>query len=184
MRLQAFIEMRDSQNGYLSPPQERKRKAVCRDWWKMVLWYVRLRRAANKQIYHTDLLKAERMAGPCSKIANPIQAARNARLNREDSATIQESKANESNESEVQSESEEEDLEVLYRNETAKYRSATAKREFFSGMRFQLRIDSFQVILNSLKRQILRESEIYPNWHFICNNICMKAGFNNEDVAL
>ena len=74
---------------------------------------------------------------------------------------------------------EEEDLEVFYRNETAKYRNASAKRGFFSGMRLQLRIDSFQLILNSLQRKILRENEIYPNWHFICNNICLKAGFNN-----
>ena len=47
-----------------------------------------------------------------------------------------------------------------------------------------MRIDSFQLILNSLKRQIMRESEIYPNWHFVTNNICVKAGFNNEDVVL
>jgi len=47
-----------------------------------------------------------------------------------------------------------------------------------------MRIDSFQLILNSLKRQIMREAEIYPNWHFVTNNICVKAGFNNEDVVL
>lgn len=80
--------------------------------------------------------------------------------------------------------SEEEDLETLYRKEAAKYRSATAKREFFSGIRFQLRMDSVQLILNSLKRQISRDNEIYPNWHFVTNNICLKAGFNNEDVAV
>lgn len=47
-----------------------------------------------------------------------------------------------------------------------------------------MRIDSFQLILNSLKRHILREAEIYPNWHFVTNNICIKAGFNNEDIVL
>ena len=66
MRLQAFIEMRESRGGQLSPSQERKRKAVCRDWWRMVLWYVRLRRAAKSGKYHEDLLKAERIAGPTS----------------------------------------------------------------------------------------------------------------------
>lgn len=45
-------------------------------------------------------------------------------------------------------------------------------------------MDSFQLILNSLKRQILRDAEIYPNWHFVTNNICLKAGFNNEDIVL
>ena len=48
----------------------------------------------------------------------------------------------------------------------------------------QVRIDSVQLILNSLRRQILRDNEIYPNWHFVTNNICIKAGFNNEDVIL
>ena len=30
----------------------------------------------------------------------------------------------------------------------------------------------------------MREDEIYPNWHFVTNNICLKAGFNNEDIIL
>mmetsp|Transcript_7533 Transcript_7533/g.10681 ORF Transcript_7533/g.10681 Transcript_7533/m.10681 type:complete len:115 (+) Transcript_7533:1619-1963(+) len=51
-------------------------------------------------------------------------------------------------------------------------------------MRFQLRVDSFQLILNSLRRQILREAELYPNWHFVTNNIVLKAGFHNEDVVV
>ena len=51
-------------------------------------------------------------------------------------------------------------------------------------MRFQLRIDSVQLILNSLQRQILRDAELYPNWHLTVNNICLKAGFNNEDVVI
>ena len=38
--------------------------------------------------------------------------------------------------------------------------------------------------MNSAQRQILREAELYPNWHFMTNNICLKAGFNNEDVVL
>ncbi len=35
-----------------------------------------------------------------------------------------------------------------------------------------------------MQRQILRESEIYPNWHLVLNNICVKVGFNNEDLVL
>jgi len=152
----------------------------------MVLWYVRLRRAAKKKIIHTDLLKVERMAGPCSKFPNTVAVVRNARLRPEDIAEIMESRANDEEDSYEESDitSDEEDLDTLYKRETAKYRSATAKRDFFSGIRFQMRIDSFQLILNSLKRQIMREAEIYPNWHFVMNNICVKAGFNNEDVVL
>lgn len=30
----------------------------------------------------------------------------------------------------------------------------------------------------------MRETELYPNWHFMANNIVLKAGFNNEDVIV
>ena len=72
MRIQAFIEYRESQGGKLTPAQEAKRKAVIRDWWKMILWYVRLRRASKHGIYHTSLLEAERLSGPCKKITDPV----------------------------------------------------------------------------------------------------------------
>ena len=45
-------------------------------------------------------------------------------------------------------------------------------------------MDSFQLILQSSSRQILRDSEIYPNLHFTVNNICVKAGFDNADIRL
>ena len=157
---------------------------MCRGWWRLVLWYVRLRRASKKKVYHTDLLKVERMAGPSANYPNPVAVVRNASLRPQDIEEIKENRELEESIESENTESEEEDLEDFYRRETAKYRSAQAKREFFSGIRFQLRMDSFQLILNSLKRQILREDEIYPNWHFVTNNICLKAGFNNEDMIL
>ena len=92
IRIQAFIEMRQSQGGQLSAAQERKRKAVCRDWWRMVLWYVRLRRAAKHHVYHPELLKAERMAGPCAQFPNPIANVRNAKLDPRDIEEIKENR--------------------------------------------------------------------------------------------
>lgn len=61
---------------------------------------------------------------------------------------IKESKVNEESKESLVTESEEEDeeeedFEAFYKREMLKYRSANAKREFFSGMRFQLRMDSF-----------------------------------------
>ena len=38
--------------------------------------------------------------------------------------------------------------------------------------------------MNSLKRQIVRNDEIYPNWHVVINNCCLKVGFNSADLAL
>ena len=80
MRVQAFIEYRESQGGTLSAAQERKRKTVIRDWWKMVLWYVRLRRAAKTGVIHEDLLKIERMSRPELSNRNVIGLVRSATL--------------------------------------------------------------------------------------------------------
>ena len=60
--------------------QERKRKTVIRDWWKMVLWYVRLRRAAKTGVIHEDLLKIERMSRPELSNRNVIGLVRSATL--------------------------------------------------------------------------------------------------------
>ena len=80
MRIQAFIEYREHQGGKLTAEQERKRKAVVRDWWRMVLWYVRLRRAAKTGKIHEDLLIAERMSRPNYNNADPIGLVRSATL--------------------------------------------------------------------------------------------------------
>jgi len=106
----------------------------------MALWYVRLRRAAKHRIYHTDLLKAERLAGPCSKIRDPVAAIKNSNLTLDDVNEIKESRANAEEDSLTESEDsqddEDGDFDEFYRKEAAKFRSAQAKREFFSGMRF------------------------------------------------
>ena len=80
MRVQAFIEYRESQGGTLSAAQERKRKAVCRDWWRMVLWYVRLRRAAKTGVIHEELLRIERMSRPMDSNRDPIGLVRSSTL--------------------------------------------------------------------------------------------------------
>ena len=98
-------------------------------------------------------MKAERMAGPCAQIADPVSAVRLAKMDPRDIEEMKESRAQESLSEEEEDESDqEEDFEDFYRRETAKYRSAHAKREFFTGMRLQLRVDSVQLILNSLRR--------------------------------
>ena len=80
MRVQAFIEYRESQGGTLTAVQERKRKAVVRDWWKMVLWYVRLRRAAKTGVIHEDLLRIERSSRQMDNNRDPIGLIRSATL--------------------------------------------------------------------------------------------------------
>ena len=123
MRLQAFIEQREANGGRLTASQESKRKAVCRDWWRLALWYVRLRRAAKKKVVHEDLLRAERLGGPCAPyLNNPnvIGIVKQATLTQQELEEIKESKADISAES-LLTESEEEadeddiDMEQLYK---------------------------------------------------------------------
>ena len=97
----------------------------------MALWYVRLRKAAKTRVFHTDLLKAERLAGPCKNNLDPISTIRRAKLSNDDVEEIKESRAQgDSDENDFSSEEEQEegDMEDLLRKEAAKYRSAEAKR--------------------------------------------------------
>mmetsp|Transcript_8327 Transcript_8327/g.13926 ORF Transcript_8327/g.13926 Transcript_8327/m.13926 type:complete len:201 (-) Transcript_8327:2702-3304(-) len=47
IRIQAFLDLRARYNGTLPPNLEAKRQAVVRDWFRLVLWFVRLRKAAK-----------------------------------------------------------------------------------------------------------------------------------------
>jgi len=46
LKVQSFIDMRRKLKK-LPPDVEAKRKAVIKDWWKLILWYIRIRRAAK-----------------------------------------------------------------------------------------------------------------------------------------
>lgn len=76
-----------------------------------------------------------------------MMVVRSATLSMKEKQEIKESKVNEESKEDSfatdSEEDEEEDFEAFYKKEMLKYRSANAKREFFSGMRFQLRMDSF-----------------------------------------
>ena len=70
-----------------------------------MLWYVRLRRASKKKIYHTDLLRVERLAGPISAVANPIMMVRSATLTEKEREEITNIKENIKEEQKVSEES-------------------------------------------------------------------------------
>ena len=160
----------------------------------MILWFVRLRRASKHGIYHTALLEAERLGGPCKRVTDPIKAIKQADpadyvefLKNEEAPileTVSDKEDDMANLELTESEESEEDLYETYRKEKAKLRSEKAKREFFTGIKFQLRLDSIQVNVNSICRQIVRNAEAYPNLHFVINNCCLKLLFNNEDLAV
>ena len=46
--MQTFIDLRNrSKNKTLTNDLESKRKAVVKDWWRLVMWFIRLRKAAK-----------------------------------------------------------------------------------------------------------------------------------------
>ena len=46
LKVQAFIDLRKKIKK-LPPDVEAKRKAVIKDWWRLILWFIRIRRAAK-----------------------------------------------------------------------------------------------------------------------------------------
>ena len=49
----------------------------------------------------------------------------------------------------------------------AKIQNETAanKAEFFSGIKFQYRLDTFEIRILVPRREIVHDNKIYPNWH-------------------
>lgn len=79
-----------------------------------------------------------------------------------------------------------EDIEdVIKRNlKEAMSRSSRAKREFFSGIKLQLRIDTIEFRVNSRIREIIEFNMKNPNLHVKLSNLCFKAGFMGPDLAI
>jgi hypothetical protein len=71
-RVQVFIDARNRQRGVLSPDQDKKRRAVIKDWFRLVLWYVRIRKAHKTGQIHSSLLEIESRATlKASVLADP-----------------------------------------------------------------------------------------------------------------
>ena len=60
IKVQAFIDYR-KKHGKLPKDVDIKRKAVIRDWFKLVLWYIRLKKTAHGSTPHSILQIEERI---------------------------------------------------------------------------------------------------------------------------
>jgi hypothetical protein len=118
---------------------------VVRDWFKMVLWYVRLRRASQTGQIHTALREVERYVGPLKSIKDPKQAVKEAKHEPSLSDHSQEGRSSEfDDDSFLWSEAEEfafnedENLkdQIKKRWQEAMMRSNKVKAEFFNGIKF------------------------------------------------
>ena len=83
IRIQTFIDMRNdlqrkNSMAQLPPEVEAKRQAVVKDWFKLVLWYVRLRRAAKGETPSSLLQVEERIQR--QKFFNGVMRVKQAKL--------------------------------------------------------------------------------------------------------
>ncbi len=85
--------------------------------------------------------------------------------------------------SESDYESEKEDAREYIENEWIKMQSAENKAQFFRGIKFQMRLDTFEIRLMIPRREIVRYNEVYPNWHFKVQGFCIKLGFVGDSLA-
>ena len=46
------------------------------DWFRLVLWYIRIRKATKTGTIHSSLLEIECRAGPSKKVIDPKRAVR------------------------------------------------------------------------------------------------------------
>lgn len=81
-------------------------------------------------------------------------------------------------------ESEDEEVIEFIKNESVKLQSSAARAAFFTGVRFQMRLDTFEIRLIVPRREIVYMNEIYPNFHISIKNLCLKAGFVEENLAI
>lgn len=80
-------------------------------------------------------------------------------------------------------ESEDEEVIEFIKNESVKLQDSRARAAFFTGVRFSLRLDTFEIRLIVPRREIVYMNEIYPNFHISVKNLCLKAGFVDENFA-
>ncbi len=67
------------------------------------------------------------------------------------------------------------------KNEAVKMENAFRLGEFASGIRFQMRLDTFEIRLVVPRREIVRYNEVHPNWHFAVKGLCVKMGFVDKN---
>lgn len=54
---------------------------------------------------------------------------------------------------------------------------------FLTGIKFQFRLDTFEVHLHVERRAIVRYGEVLPNWHLTVKGICTKFGILESELV-
>lgn len=158
---------------------------MIRDWFRLVLWYIRIRKASKTGSIHSSLLEIECRAGPSKKVIDPKRAVKQAEWKDKPIQTLGDKLSNKESFVQPSSASSEDIEDVIKRNlKEAISRSSRAKREFFSGIKLQLRIDTIELRVHSRIREIIEFKMQHPNLHIKLSNICFKAGFMGADLAI
>lgn len=67
------------------------------------------------------------------------------------------------------------------KNEAVKMENAFRLGEFANGIRFQMRLDTFEIRLVVPRREVVRYNEVHPNWHLVVKGLCVKMGFVDKN---
>ena len=143
---------------------------------------MRIRKAQTTGQMHSSLLEIKaRAVLPPMVLQDPKRALL---VKTNQPSFLQAKPANEEEKSDTES-SQSQNLEELVtaKIREAMKRSSRAKREFFSGCKFQLRMDTIEVRVHSAIREIVEYKMVHPNLHAKINNICLKVGFTGPDLV-
>lgn len=120
---------------------------MIKDWFRLVLWYVRIRKAHKTGQIHSSLLEIESRATiKQSIIDNP---KRQLQIKKFDEVHDRPDESNVTSGSTSTESSDYIEKQVVQTITEAMKRSSRAKREFFSGCKFQIRVHTIELRIHS-----------------------------------
>ena len=197
LRIQTFIDMRDelkrkNPNAELPPDVEEKRQAVVKDWFRLVLWYVRLRQAAKGETPSSLLNVEERIQR--QKFFNGVMRVKQAKLQDyipykgSDGEASSEVDERDPADPDVDEYSEMDDDQILSQEEMAdqfkqlgkKMKSQKNTRMFLNGVQIFIRGKGFKLNLFSPSRTIIKSKKITPNFSVDVDGFGIFLNFLND----
>ena len=177
IRVQTFVE----QQAY-TPQQKRKRAAVVRDWWQLVLWYIRLRKI-SKGVMPYKLLEVEAQYQSLN-LQNALAKAKRANLmayehyqgsSDEEDALADAGKLNSART---------EDLDALQQYEKQKFdiHNTQVLRDMLTGFKFSLRLEGVRAKLFGNKKMVKAHQPL-PRLEVCVDLLAVSANIQGQNLV-